>query len=505
MEIKKAYCDFEEQDRRSSQPIFVCKTLPNILKEAEVQEMKQKESNKTNRTKQEFGKPQRKSRPFACQTHAFLPPLGLTIILIIALTINSYGQIETPKPPKVSTFEQVNINQTPTYKTPGENNYQRNNGTAIYENDLKKQQSRQQMIYEIRREAEMANSKTAVSYELPSYGHIPATNHYKSAFSELVEMIDTNYSVQRANFIVENAFYENQGKYESFDNLITQIGQFLIWKMEELNYDQSSNLSKNLILFQFFSDTLKIELKNLEHLPFKYEFDDYMGHNDWANMFVEKLLRTNKGQCHSLPLLYLILAEEIGAEAHLAFSPNHSYIKFQDDNGKWINVELTNGMLTTDAFILQSGYMKAEALQNKIYMQPLTKKQLLSEMMVDLAKGYSIKFGYDEFVEQVIEKAIEIYPTNVFAQMVKSDYRTLHFFYVQRQINVPPDRIHEYPKAKELLDKMYEQYEIVDNLGYEEMPLEDYEKWLNSLNEAKQKQESQQMILKLNKSIEFRR
>jgi hypothetical protein len=156
-------------------------------------------------------------------------------------------------------------------------------------------------------------------------------------------------------------------------------------------------------------------------------------------MFVEKLLQSNKGQCHSLPLLYLILAEEINAKAYLSFSPNHSYIKFKDNNGKWINVELTNGMLTTDAFVLQSGYMKAEALQNKIYMQPLTERQLLSEIMVDLAKGYSVKFGYDEFVEQVIDKAIELYPNNVFAQMVKSDYRTLKFHYVAQQLGLNLD------------------------------------------------------------------
>ena len=485
--------------------LFIYIYLLTSLLRVGMQEMKQKELNEIRHTKQEFGKLQYESQPFVCQTHDFLLLLRLTFILIVALTINSFGQVETPKPPKVSTFEQVNVNEAPTYKIVGQNNFQRNNRTAIYENDQKRLQTGQQMIYEIKREVEMANSKPTISYELPSYGYIPATNHYKSAFDELVEMVDTTYFVQRANFIVENAFYENQGKYESFDNLITQIGQFLILKMEELNYEQNRNLVKNLMLFQFFSDTLKIEFRNMEHLPFKYEFDDYMGRNDWSNMFVEKLLRTNKGQCHSLPLLYLILAEEIGAKAHLAFSPNHSYIKFQDDNGKWINAELTNGMLTTDAFVLQSGYIKAEALQNKIYMQPLTKKQLLSEIMVDLAKGYSIKFGYDEFVEQVIEKAIEIYPNNVFAQLVKSDYITLHFFYVQRQINVPYERIHEYPKAKELLDKMYEQYKILDNLGYEEMPLEDYEKWLNLLNEAKQKQESQHMILKLNKSVEFRR
>jgi hypothetical protein len=456
-------------------------------------------------TKQEIGKPQLTGLRFACQTLAFLPSLKLSFMLIILLSANSYGQIQTPKTP---TFGgQTPISPTPSYQTPQQNS-PKTNGTTVYENDLKRQQARQQMMQDIYKEAEMTNSKPAIKYNLPSYKHISTTSHYWTAFDELSKMTDSTFSVQRANFLVENAFYENQGDYESFDKVITQIGQFLNWKMEELNYDKNNNLHKNLILFQFFSDTLKIESKNLEHLPFKYEFDDYMGHNDWSNMFVEKLLQSNKGQCHSLPLLYLILAEEINAKAYLSFSPNHSYIKFQDNNEKWINVELTNGMLTTDAFILQSGYMKAEALQNKIYMQPLTEKQLLSEMMVDLAKGYSVKFGYDEFVEQVIDKAIELYPNNVFAQMVKSDYRTLRFHYVAQQLELNQDNFQNlkyYPKAIELFKQRNEQYDLVDNLGYEDMPLEDYEKWLNSLNQAKSKQESKQMMIKLNQNIELKR
>ena len=474
----------------------------HTLKNDKRLEMNKVVNEKSQHTKQEIGKPQHTGLHFACQTLAFLPSLTLTFMLTILLSVNSYGQIQTPKTP---TFDRhTPINPTPSYQTP-QQNLPKTNVTTIYENDLKRQRARQQMIQEVYKEAEMTNSKPAINYNLPSYKHISATSYYRTAFSELSKMADSTFSVRKANFIVENAFYENQGDYENFDKIVAQIGQFLTWKMEELNYNEDNNLHKNLILFQFFSDTLKIESKNLEHLPFKYEFDDYMGHNDWSNMFVSKLLQTNKGQCHSLPLLYLILAEEIGAEAYLAFSPNHSYIKFQDDNGKWINVELTNGMLTTDAFVLQSGYMKAEALQNKIYMQPLTEKQLLSEMMVDLAKGYSVKFGYDEFVEEIIEKAIELYPNNVFAQMVKSDYRTLHFMYVQKQLNVAPNQIHQYPEAKALLDKMYEQYNLVDNLGYEDMPLEDYEKWLNSLNQAKTKQESQQIMIKLNPNIELKR
>jgi len=225
-------------------------------------------------------------------------------------------------------------------------------------------------------------------------------------------------------------------------------------------------------------------------------------------MFVEKVLRTNSGQCHSLPLLYLILAKEIGAKAQLAYSPSHSYIKFHDDNGKWHNVELTNGMLTTDAFVLQSGYIKAEALQNKIFMQPLSDKQMLSHFLFGLAKGYAVKYCYDSFVETVINKALELDPNNINAHMVKADYLTLKFRYIETQLGINEQNyrqiLSQYPVAREIFISRNKQYGKIDNLGYENMPADAYEKWLGALNEAKQKQESQQLFLNLNKSIEIR-
>lgn len=428
----------------------------------------------------------------------------LISLVIIFQYLNLFGQFQIPKTP--TTFQFSPISTTKSYQTEThKQNPTKINGLDIHELEVNKHKERQQHIAEIKREAE-EYEKYIVKYELPSFRYNPTTVYYRKAFEELKEMEDSTFSIKRSNFIIENAFFDNRGNYDEFEKIISQIGQFLNWKMEELNYNKNSNLAKNLILFQFFSDTMKVESKNLEHLPFKYDFNDYYGHNDWASMFVKKLLKTGKGQCHSLPLLYLILAEEIKAKAYLATSPNHSYIKFQDDNKKWINIELTNNMLTTNAFLLQSGYIKAEALQNGIYMQPFNQKQLLSQQMADLANGYIKKYGYDEFVEEVIKKAIELYPNNAFAQMIKSDYRTMYFMYVQRQLNVAPKDIDKYPIAKVLLDKMYEQYNLIDNLGYEEMPLDEYGKWLNSLNEEKKKQESQHMIKKLeqSKSVELK-
>lgn len=61
----------------------------------------------------------------------------------------------------------------------------------------------------------------------------------------------------------------------------------------------------------------------------KYDFEDFYARGDLSKYMVSKLLAQNTGQCHSLPLLYLILAEELGVKAHLCFSPNHSILNYQ--------------------------------------------------------------------------------------------------------------------------------------------------------------------------------
>ena len=473
--------------------------------------MKLFDKHKNQRTKQEIVKPSRAIQTFAYQTLAFFPTLGLTAILLTFSTLTSFGQIQTPKPPTFeNNFPQPFTPNPNNNLTPNLKNQPAQNQLNQYQKDFQKQQNQRQELEAIYREISQPSKPTTtatVNYDLPSCASVQGASAYRYAFTEISKMAEgqKTFTLKEANFLVENAFYENQAQFEQFNKTIQQIGQFLTWKIEELNYDKNSNLAKNLILYRFFSDTLEIKSKNLKHLPFKYDFDDYMANEDWTKMFVEKALATNSGQCHSLPLLYLILAEEIGAKAQLAYSPSHSNVKFQDDNDKWHNIELTNGMMSTDAFVLQSGYIKAEALQNKIYMQPLNQNELLSHVLFDLAKGYAVKYCYDSFVETIIEKALELDSNNINAHMVKSDYATMRFMYIQKQLNISPDNINQYPKAKKLLDDMYAQYAIVDNLGFEEMPAAAYEKWLGSLQEAKQKQESEQMIFKLNHEIELKK
>jgi hypothetical protein len=417
----------------------------------------------------------------------------------------------TPKIPTATKFQQPNILKSPTYnyKPTTVNIYGNKNNQSRYQKQINQYEKDRKLVLQREKElkkvmTELNSERVNINYTLSSSNDKNGMDYYRKAFTKLSEMNANDFSVKETTFIIENAFFEEKQNFDDFSKIIKQTGEFLLEKMDDFGYDKKSNVAKNYILFKFFADTLQIKKKDLIHLPITYDFKDYLGRENWSNMFVTKLLRTNKGQCNSMPRLYLILAEEIGAKAFLSLSPNHSYIRFSDEVNNWYNVELTNQMFTTNSLITQSGYIKSEALLNKIYMQNLSKKELFSQLLSDLVMGYTSKFGYDEFSNTMIDKALELYPNSITANMLKSTYNTIKTQYIFQQIGVTQDnfklKMQQYPKALEVLKIMKSQYQVIDNLGYTPMPEKAYQDWLQSLREEKNKKEN----IEQKKKLEFK-
>ncbi|WP_395074845.1 hypothetical protein [Flavobacterium sp.] len=427
----------------------------------------------------------------------------MKILILLLLPLFVFAQVNLPTVPQPS---QISSYSNQNYSNPSNQNILLNSTNQYFDTDKQKQQKQhQQIIGEVEQyEKLQAETLSQINqdineinynnqFDLPSLANKKGTEYYRNTFDKMLKLNIENYSIKNVNFDIENAYLENREDKAEFDKIVKQSGEFIIAKMKELKYDTNSNSAKNFMLFEFFSETLQLKSNGLKHFPIKYDFDDFWGKKDWSKMFVTKLLKTQTGQCHSMPLLYLTLAEEIGAEAYLSLSPNHSYIKFQDENEKWYNLELTNGMLTVSSFIFNSGFIRAEAMQNKIYMQNLSKKELLSQFYVDLASGYLHKFGYDDFVEKAVNKALELYPNNINANMVKANYNNERLIYALTQLKINPkkkediERIGNYPEVVELFKIRNKQYQIIDDLGFQEMSIEAYENWLSSLKETKNK------------------
>ena len=331
--------------------------------------------------------------------------------------------------------------------------------------------------------------------------------NYEKAFEKLNCMLNETckLSFKEAVFTVENAYFSNNLNLEILENEIRLL-KFLSKEVDEtreLIYDgqDKEEVQKIASLFTVMTDTISIMLDSIDfflHKPFQYDFNDIFGQNDWSNMFVSKLIMTKKGNCHSLPYLYKILADELGAKSHIAVAPNHFYIKHQNKVNGWYNTELTSGIFPIDAWLMASGYIHLDAIVNKLYMEALNGKQSIALCMVDLAKGYERKLGllsdYD-FVLKCCDTALKYYPRYINGLLLKAETKKKQFDALMEKFHAEyPTDIFYIPEAKQLYLEVNKFYAEIHQLGYRKMPNKMYLDWLVSLKEEHSKYENKNII-----------
>lgn len=306
---------------------------------------------------------------------------------------------------------------------------------------------------------------------------------FHTAFNEQLRMLQgkDSISLKRSVFLYENAFHNGTLNYKEFYQTIDSIVRKLRYNIK-LNGFEKYKTAGNWIVFTYMKEPSAIN----KFQPYTYDFEDFTAEKDYSKMFVTKLLRTKKGNCKSLPLLYKILCDELNTEAYLATAPNHLYIKHPDEEGKWTNVELTNGGFPRDQWIIQQLSISVEAIRQGTYMRPLTDKENIILTMNDLANAYKFKHGYDEFVLTITDTALSYYPNNIQILMLKANCL----------LSFGENELKNENKNEEFLKSNYAKYKEcvskINSLGYSEMPKEQYEEWVKSVEkEAKrvQKQE----------------
>lgn len=311
---------------------------------------------------------------------------------------------------------------------------------------------------------------------------------YDNAFKELEEMLShyRDLDFKRAVFITENAYFKDSLDYEKFKLRIHSLAEIcFIWMNSNqlLDYKQPDSLKiqRNGAIFTLMKDTIFLVDKFPFHTPFQYDFNDFLGKENWSNQFVTKLLITGSGNCHSLPYLYKILANELDTEAYLSLAPNHIYLKHRSKEWGWYNTELTSGEFPTDAWVKASGYITIDAIRSGIYMDTLGEKESVALCVYDLAKGYlSQTENYlDGFVLNCCDLVLKYHPTNINAIILKAE--TLRKQFEHFKLN------NHQEKAQKVFAEMQQLYVKGLEMGYREMPKKMYLAWLSSINEQKEK------------------
>lgn len=290
---------------------------------------------------------------------------------------------------------------------------------------------------------------------------------YERAYGEIAAMLNGADSIclKRAVFLPEWAYVGDDLSYTSYcvclDTMAIMLRNFIT--ANRLNHIP---IGAHIALFEFFVRPYAMN----GYKPFDYEFEDCDGGVDFTNTFVTKLMRTHNGQCRSLPLLYKLLANEIEAEAYIAYAPRHTFVRHRDETGKgWINVELTSRNLPRDEFIVETLGITQEAIDKGTYMKPCTDREILLSLLVEMALGYMAKTGYiDSIVERCIETVLAHDSTHLMALMVKSNCLNA---IAQQQLRRLIERgLPVEPFVEQLRAIFSELNGRIDRTGYVEMP-----------------------------------
>ena len=305
--------------------------------------------------------------------------------------------------------------------------------------------------------------------------------YFNKAYNEIARMLEGKLPLdfKRAVFLTEWSYLEGNLDYDKYCRDIAATAQTLKAFIRERGIGQYKTAG-NFALYEFFTRPNKLN----GNQPYTYDFNDFTGKEDWRQTFVTKLIETHMGNCRSLPYYYKILAEELQTEAFLAIAPNHIYIKHLDEQGKWVNVELTNGHFSSDAWMISSTGMSAEAIQNGIYMEALDLEKSVAYCLTELAIGYQRKYGDDEFGLLCCNKTLAYFPRSIHTLMQKHT--------LMRSVGMKRMEKFKGQKPTPEMIAWHEEFKqteaLIERLGYREMPPDKYEQWLKSMEREKSQQ-----------------
>lgn len=316
-------------------------------------------------------------------------------------------------------------------------------------------------------------------YNSPDY--LNDQPNYITAKNGIKDMLEGKrpLSIKEAYFMAEYAFGRLLLTHDEYNKLIASNAHFIKQWLQEKGYNLADPEALHFGIQKFMSDTLYIHIdgKPIGHMPYYYDYIDYKAKDDLRNYFVTKTLATGTGQCHTFPVTYLILAEALGVEAHMAYNPMHSFIRYKNNKGATLNYETTVDRFLGDAFYLQTLPIMANAQKNKIYAHSIGKKQLIATVLYELASNFIREhwLADKKFVTECMQIAKPHFPKQTYISNRESGLRkqlyadTINEMIQQRGIN-NADEIQKHPDILKAFNEYYAYMDMANKLGIQDMP-----------------------------------
>ena len=153
--------------------------------------------------------------------------------------------------------------------------------------------------------------------------------------------------------------------------------------------------------------------------PYSYDFTDLYG-RDYTHALVSRYLTTRRGNCVSMPFLFIMLGDRLGLRVTASMAPRHVFVKYTDDAGKTVNLETTSGANSArDIWLRHVIPMSDKAVATGAYMAPLTRRETLAVMAGVILEADYAKSRYDETIA-VADVLLQAYPKFIQALIFRS-------------------------------------------------------------------------------------
>lgn len=220
---------------------------------------------------------------------------------------------------------------------------------------------------------------------------------------------------------------------------------------------------------------------------FDYDFDDPLGKNI-HNKLLPNYIASRKGNCVTMPLLFVILGQRLGLDVTLSTAPLHLFVKYTDpETGTTFNLEATSGAKPArGVWIRQQNPMTDEAIANGLYMQKLSKRETATLMATTLAEYFTQQQAHEKVIA-LSEVILAHYPKEIGSMLRKgSAYGRLastHFMRKYPQPNLIPQEERSYFEYLGQQNRFW--FAKAETLGWHEPGQDQETKYIQTINQKK--------------------
>jgi RNA polymerase-interacting CarD/CdnL/TRCF family regulator len=361
----------------------------------------------------------------------------------------------------------------------------------------KRWQEIQHILSEINTETSWSYGRITGKYKVQTDDYVSKQKMFEDVFQKLNSMLSgkEKLSIENAYYYVENTVDNNYfSSHESYKTLIKKSVDFIKVWMKQNGRNLSDKEQVHTAIQKFMSENLSATMitgtaetgfktHTVTHSPFFYDYNDYQAQKDARNSFVTKCWATGSGQCSSMPVIYLSLAQGLGVKAYLSLAPYHTFIKYPDNTGKIQNYEPTSNWIISDAWYQQNMFISSKAKASGIFLDTLNTKQVIADCMVNLAVQYmrTLHNIEDSFVLQCLYRASDFFPkkNHIQTYFALSEYLANKLMKILKKHNADKSRIAHIPEALAVFREMVANEDYIKMLGYQEMPAGMYDEMMN--------------------------